>query len=197
MFNSDIIMLLKGKKVLDLGCGVGDMLDYGTEGSLGVDGDRTVVSKARKLGRNVIYGKLPDVTFNGKFEVVVLSHILEHLSTPEDVQKTVRLAWVHLNEGGLLIVGTPYAYDEGALDTWQHRQVFTMGSLTELIQSQGFIIEEAYSYWHVPAGLVARGLISSWPFRLTRREYFLKLLATFGLIRHLTVTARKLERAGR
>ena len=192
LFNSDTIPLIKGKKILDLGCGIGGSLEYGVEGSLGIDCDKESIKKARKFGRNVIYGKLPNAVFNGKFDAAILSHVLEHLPTLDDVQKTLELARAHLKKGGLLIVGTPYAYDSTAWQGWQHQRVFTMQSLTDLIKMQGFEIVDVYTYWHLPCeNWWMKHGIGNYPLKLTKLDYILKVLATFNLTRHLTVVAKR------
>jgi SAM-dependent methyltransferase len=59
----------------------------------------------------------------GKFDVVVASHVLEHVDSPIKLVHEVHRA---LNPGGRLLVVVPNAWSDGGLCNPLHRNYFTM-----------------------------------------------------------------------
>ena len=113
-----------GSRVLDLGCGSGDLLSYlvsqqGCRG-LGVERDPSEVASAIAAGVPVLaldldtqLGQFSD----GSFDVVVLSRTLQAVRHPVDVLR--QMARI----GSLLIVSMPnFAY-------WPHRVTLLRGSM--------------------------------------------------------------------
>ena len=97
------------KLLLDIGCGTGEYLQASRElgiEALGIDVDETIERYAKeKYGFNVVTGLLGERTFEAdKFDIIVLSHVIEHLPDPNPL-----LANIHriLKPGGELIVATP------------------------------------------------------------------------------------------
>ncbi len=186
--------IIKGKKILDLGCGIGELLDYADKDSMGIDCNEEVIEQARKLGRNVIYGELPSCYCGDKFDVVILSQVLEHLSSLQIIHKTLELAKEHLNDNGMLIIGTPYIYDNVQWLHPEHISGFTVWSLKLLVESHGFKIINEYVYWHLPGELwlMEHGIGNYRCF--IKRDYILKLISNFNLIRGLTLIGRKVRK---
>jgi SAM-dependent methyltransferase len=73
-----------GKRVLDLGCGVGHYLQYFSETSVGVDASLPSLEICRKKGVTAKFGDLnkPLVFDSEEFDVVFCSHTLEHIESP-------------------------------------------------------------------------------------------------------------------
>lgn len=79
-----------GKKVLEVGCGTGDLLDFiNPRLGYGMDISGEMVGKARikhKKNRNLIFStKWP----NGKFEYVFMSDVIEHLEKPDETFRQI------------------------------------------------------------------------------------------------------------
>jgi SAM-dependent methyltransferase len=82
---------------IDLGCSEGGSFDIGYKlagpNGLGIDLSDAKVEKAKKLGRNVIQGDITQVDLpDHSANLVICSHVLEHLKTKEAIQKTVEQA---------------------------------------------------------------------------------------------------------
>lgn len=91
-------------RVLDVGCGIGDMLRF-RPGTVGVDVNAETVAVCRAGGldaRVMQPDVLPfaDATFDG----VILDNVLEHLSTPMPLLGEIRRVLV---PGGRLLAGVP------------------------------------------------------------------------------------------
>jgi SAM-dependent methyltransferase len=102
---------IKGKKLLDIGCGTGEYLKAASDLGMdvtGIDVDETLAAHIRsKYGYSVVVGLFEDDSFPaGTFDVIVLSHVIEHLQEPAKLLRSIRKA---LKPGGLFIMCTPNA----------------------------------------------------------------------------------------
>jgi SAM-dependent methyltransferase len=102
--------LVRGKRVLDAGCGEGygaDLLAEAAGEVVGVDLEADVVHRARE--------RYPRVTFDianlvslpypdGSFDAVVSLQVIEHLHTPQEFLSQAKAV---LSPGGLLVISTP------------------------------------------------------------------------------------------
>ena len=99
--------LLKTGRLLDIGCGTGDFLNYmnsfgwKTDGVETDDGARDLAEK--KLGKK-IKKRLKEVREEDKYDVVTMWHVLEHVY---DVKQCLQLIYKKLKKGGVLIVAVP------------------------------------------------------------------------------------------
>ena len=193
-FNDDLLPYIRGKKILSIGCGNGlNDLIYGNEKSLGIDCDKEKILEGKKRYLRIEHGWAGKHNFKGeKFEVVTIFHVLEHLETRAELQNTLKSAYNVLKNNGYLIIAVPYAYDSNAWTHWQHERVFTHNSLKDLVERAGFKVEKQYSFWHLPFEnkLINDNLIGNFkcPFK---RDYIIKILATFNLVRDIHLIARK------
>jgi len=97
-------------KLLDVGCGEGRLILYGPFPGVefnGVDVRQSSLELARQRGyARVVRGNLADTLSwkDAAFDIVVCSHVLEHLQDPEKMVAEVSRV---LKPGGLFIVGVP------------------------------------------------------------------------------------------
>jgi len=108
-----IMQHIKGTEkvdLLDVGCGNGWLLqvikslDPERISTFGVEISEPVCEVARKQGHTIYCGRFEDVKLDRAFDVVNLTHVIEHVSDP---RLAVRKAYEALNQGGLLLLETP------------------------------------------------------------------------------------------
>ena len=123
-------------RVLDIGCGIGDMLRY-RPGTVGVDVNTQTVAWCRERGLDARLMEPDRLPFDvAEFDSVVLDNVLEHLSRADPL-----LCEIHrvLKPRGVVIAGVPgtrgYASDP------DHKTFYDATSLVALMQRAGFINE--------------------------------------------------------
>jgi 2-polyprenyl-3-methyl-5-hydroxy-6-metoxy-1,4-benzoquinol methylase len=138
IFSERIAPLVKNKKVLDIGCAVGEYLQHFSADSLGLDLSDNNINKARSLGLRVLKSDLNNpVSLGEEFDVVFMSHILEHVENPINLlrfcNKSLRPGGVLIlslpNEQGLIHYKHPYFTNDG-----NHLYAFTEDNTKELLK---------------------------------------------------------------
>lgn len=129
-------------RVLDVGCGIGDMVRYRRQ-TIGVDVNSKAVAYCRNHGLAVQQME-PDVLpfADAEFDGAVLDNVLEHLEKPEPL-----LAEIHrvLRSGGSFVVGVPG--ERGFASDPDHKRHYSEMALIDRIQSAGF---ERLQVFHQP-----------------------------------------------
>lgn len=192
-FKYPIIPYIKGKRILSIGCGIGiSELQFARKDSLGIDCIPENVKVARDRGFRVVQGFAQEVKLKEKFEVVAIIHLLEHIETKDDLEKILKLAYDSCKDGGIVVVSTPYIYDSAAWTHYDHARGFTINSLSEWVEKVGFEVINSYSMWHLPCEpyLLTKFGIGNYRCQF-QRDYILKLLAAFNLVRDIWVIAEK------
>ena len=156
----DILPLLEkkpGQRVLEIGCGTGNTLAYLKENGYasyvaGIEKETECFGSINPVVNEIIEGDAEslEIPFEGKFDVVLLLDVLEHLYSPFDLLKKVQTA---LAPSGYIVVSIPnirnYAIlkrlilkgrwdykDSGVLDR-SHVRFFTKRSfLDALVQEE-------------------------------------------------------------
>lgn len=91
-------------KVLDVGCGIGDFLDY-RPGTVGVDINMQAVKYCKSKGHEAFQMNDDQLPFEkGAFDGVILDNVLEHIADPHALLAEVSRV---LKVGGYAIVGVP------------------------------------------------------------------------------------------
>lgn len=117
-------------QVLDVGCGNGSQLALPLavrDGFqlTGIDPDSRSIEHARQLAgqsSNVTFecGRVEDLPDANKFDVVILSEVLEHLERPAEM---LAAGANRMNDEGILIVTVPNGYGEFEIDSWIFRRL--------------------------------------------------------------------------
>jgi 2-polyprenyl-3-methyl-5-hydroxy-6-metoxy-1,4-benzoquinol methylase len=142
-----------GARVCDLGCGGGDLLArlsrLGHE-VVGVEPDAVAREIARGRGHKVLPGmaeELPEEVRGERYDVVVMSHVLEHCLEP---RLAVSNAAGLLAERGILVIETPNNEARGLeragvlwpwLDVPRHLNFFTSKSLASICTDSGLSVQ--------------------------------------------------------
>lgn len=139
-----------GARLLDVGCGSGEFLSWATRAgwkAFGLDPDPAAVWAARSKGLNVFCGTIEAVRADGPFDVVTLSHVLEHVHDPRSLLRGV---YELLKPGGIVWVDTPNVGSYGhrffgaawrGLEPPRHLVLFNHRSLRRLLTEAGFVVE--------------------------------------------------------
>ncbi len=138
----------KSARILDLGCANGGLLkelkNLGFENVVGVDPSHACVVMAREeVGCEVLQYSLFDIPDNiGKFDVVILSHVLEHVF---DIDKAMAIVRHLLVDGGVAYIECPdaqhyYKVIHAPLQEFnsEHINHFSVNSFRNLVLSKGF-----------------------------------------------------------
>ena len=130
---------LKGL-VLDIGCGIGDMLVF-RPGTVGADVNPYIVESNKQQGLDVhliVDGNLPfsDVVF----DTVIMDNVLEHISEPQALLAEVRRV---LKPGAIFLVGVPSR--KGFLADPDHKVFYDQAALEACLNNCGFCIQD--SFW--------------------------------------------------
>lgn len=149
---------LRGKRVLDIGCGVISVLNLIKEPGAELHGIDPLVDEYRKLYRldeGIGWSAAPgeEVPFpDGYFDVVFCTNVLDHTEDPDRVLSEIRRA---LKDGGLLVLTVDVFKTSEARDA-AHPHSFTDERVDGLISSHG--MKAAYSRHSAVRAQVARFL---------------------------------------
>jgi 2-polyprenyl-3-methyl-5-hydroxy-6-metoxy-1,4-benzoquinol methylase len=134
---------------VDIGCGDGALVmtasDYGF-GAVGLDARAETVSRIQSLGFKAQQGDFMQTKFAGKFDVMSMMDVLEHMPFPS--QALAKAAQV-LRPGGVLVISLPdlncssWRMMEAAKDNpyWiemEHHHNFSRQRLVELLRQHSF-----------------------------------------------------------
>lgn len=149
---------------LDVGCGIGDMLDF-RQNTVGVDINPKTVAHCRERyleAHLMTKDKLPFVDAN--FDSVILDNVLEHIAHPNDLLQEIGRV---LRPMGTLVVGVPGL--KGFEADPDHKVYYDEKSLKATIQSYGFRWQRTLSA-PVPLSFLSRRLNSFCLYGVFRKE---------------------------
>jgi glycosyltransferase involved in cell wall biosynthesis/SAM-dependent methyltransferase len=117
--------LVRGRSVLDVGCGVGygskTLIERGAASVLAFDLSDASISHARQFygapGLEFRTGDATDFDFGRRFDVVTCFELIEHVDDQDGVFRSIAR---HLAPGGLVVVSTPRALETKRTDFHAH-----------------------------------------------------------------------------
>lgn len=120
-------------KVLDVGCGIGDMLRY-RPNTVGVDINPHTVTWCRQQGLEAHVMEPDRLPFgDGEFEGVIFDNVLEHIAAPQPLLAEARRV---LKPGGRVIAGVPG--EKGYRSDSDHKVYYDEPGLVRLMEANGF-----------------------------------------------------------
>jgi SAM-dependent methyltransferase len=154
----------KKSKILDIGCGIGDVLhklrESGYENLVGYDFSELAAVFARKRGFEVIVGDISDVdslsSLGNDYDLIIMGDILEHIFAPRRTLLNVRKL---LKTNGKLLLSVPnagwfmngillsffpkYMSLSNSIGVWTHVNQYTFWLIERQLESCGFFIEKS------------------------------------------------------
>jgi len=164
-----------GRRLFDFGCGAGGFLIEARKAGfevMGLELNRDLAEFVeRERGIPVHQGLISDPSFaDERFDVVISSQVFEHLLDPRG---TLADLAAHLRRPGLILIEVPNLRDlrerlrRGSTMNDSHLFYFTAGSLSRMLESQGFrvlAVEEGIRPWRFlsdPENRPARGPLAA------------------------------------
>jgi len=139
-FYIPIIKEFKGK-LLDIGCGVGEFLQW-YPNSYGIDTNPYLVDYCKKRNLKCSFGSVYKIPFkNETFDCVLCSHLIEHLNKPELAMKEIRRV---LRTGGKLIIILPT--EKGYKRDKTHAKYWDKEKIESLLKKFNFKIKKLTYY---------------------------------------------------
>lgn len=149
-------------RVLEIGCGTGEALAYmknhGASYVVGIE----LVPEIAEIAANrpevdkLLIGSVENLRleFDCGFDLIIASHVLEHLVDPWAVLRTLRTLLLPTGQliGALpnvrhartilpLLFAGRWRYEERGILDWTHLRFFTRSAILELLQSTGFTVQ--------------------------------------------------------
>lgn len=143
--------------MLDIGCSYGEsMMFFEKKGwkTTGIDICETSVKWARDQGLDCIFTSIENYTPDKKFDVIVMSHVLEHLTDPAAVLQKIK-KW--LKPDGIIHIRVPNIVSRllkykifflGELKPYEHLYYFSPGTINLLLEKIGLKCSVTTRYKH-------------------------------------------------
>lgn len=126
-------------KILDVGCGIGDFLDF-RPSSIGVDIDPETVKYCKGKGFSVKLMSIDKIPFgDASFNSVVLDNVLEHIADPKPLLLEILRV---LDSKGILLVGVPGV--RGFRADSDHKIFYCNEHLKSTLAEAGFECKEIF-----------------------------------------------------
>ncbi|MFA4941998.1 MAG: class I SAM-dependent methyltransferase [Patescibacteria group bacterium] len=150
----DIENKVEGRKIFDVGCATGYFLDIARDRGWqtgGMEISEYAAKEASERGHGIFFGNFSEEEIKGKFDVVTMWDVLEHLDNPLKYLKTANRI---LTEDGFLLINTINRESLWAKilnKRWhlfippEHLFYYTPKSLETLLKNNGFQIEKMKS----------------------------------------------------
>lgn len=165
-YMSEFVKKLTNPKVLDYGCNTGYFLkilkDMAPSGKYyGADINLHALASARAKNPDIHFFDLNTEQINEKFDAIILSHVLEHVSDP---QALINKLTSYLNKGGHLLVAVPQERIRGDATIFQilynmlrfrfvnpHILKIDYSQMNEYCQKNGLnIVDKVYTNYFFP-----------------------------------------------
>lgn len=164
-----ILKLIKpNSNILDIGCSKGYLAcQLKKKGCIitGIDNNKEDLLSAKKECNKTILLDISREKITGKYDIIILGDILEHLQDPLTLLKSLKK---NLKEKGYILISVPngvniyarikilfgnFDYEEKGIFDKTHLRFFTLKSIKKLIKDSGYSITEI-KYSPIPIYLI-------------------------------------------
>ena len=125
-----ILKLLTGNEFLDVGCGVGIFLSFGSNKSIGLDINPYNVKKINSKGKSKAYLINNDGTFplkDSSISTVICDQVIEHIDDPNIILSEISRV---ITKKGRIIIGLPM--EKGFKSDPDHKKFYTINNIKEI-----------------------------------------------------------------
>lgn len=138
----------KNQTLFEIGSGMGQSLFWFEQSGFSVTGVEPDGRNVELINKKLIHGKciqgdIEQIDIKGEFDIIWISHVLEHLIRPDLLLKRLK---ENLNVGGILFVEVPSCENEKVLYdsiyTQPHTYHFSKKSLLNLAERSGYNIQK-------------------------------------------------------
>lgn len=149
-FGLEILASLPPGRFMDVGCGSGTVVALAQKmgwQAEGLEFDAAALAGARQAGLTIAEGGYERLYERpSAFDVLLCSHVIEHVHDPLDMLKAIHTA---LCPGGMLLLATPNAQSDvhqhfgpywRGLEAPRHLSLFNEAALVSLIEQVGFVV---------------------------------------------------------
>ncbi|MEA3497577.1 MAG: class I SAM-dependent methyltransferase [Campylobacterota bacterium] len=137
--------ICKGQ-VLEVGCGIGRVLDFIPQRSVGVDHNNKAVEICKSKGLNAFTSEeflLEHVYKKESFDTLLFSHVLEHMSF-EQAQELLNIYLPFLKKNGIVVLITPQL--KGYQSDPTHIENMDIQTLQRLAKNLNIKEQDSYSF---------------------------------------------------
>ena len=151
---------IKGTNLFEIGSGEGFLLEKFENNGFNVSGIEPSKINIKIINNKLKHGKcenkfVEDISYTKKFDVIIMSHVLEHLINNKTILTNMRNGLV---DTGILFIEVPNCQHIGTLEhsiqTQPHMYHFSKNSLKKLLEISGFEVlyadtftAEVFSFW--------------------------------------------------
>lgn len=135
---------------LEVGCGIGRVLNFAPQQMVGVDRNADSIEVCRNRGLQAYCPEEFFAHFNGRkpFSTLLLSHVVEHMTVDEAVG-LVKIYKPFLTSDARLVLITPQ--EKGFASDVTHVEFMDFPKLAAICSESGFEVENSYSFPFVRA----------------------------------------------
>lgn len=151
---------IKGNNLFEIGSGEGFLLEKFEKNGFNVSGIEPSKINIQIINNKLKEGKcenkfVEDISFSKKFDIIIMSHVLEHLINNKEILCNMKNGLV---DNGILFIEVPNCQHTKTLDhsvqTQPHMFHFSKHSLQKLLENSGFEVlcadtftAEVFSFW--------------------------------------------------